>query len=362
MCTSANQLIEMFKVVHVAQRLDRTAILTDLAAVHSEGGDRPLDEFFDLKAFAYYSNASVVSWNDVKLVDTVGTQPEHLSCWGAREQGEDEPLKRYNIKTDFWPYPEEYRVMSSIENSITFPNIELLESNDQTPWLTDFARSTFGTIDKAPAFPDPNLLCLENTFYVPNIRNFDGAPDYKHSIEELSHEGPIWEDVGTHLRFNKHIDHLTDELLIALLGSNRKRFVAVHLRQGDFVDLGRASKAADEVAETFKAGVERVQKALHARTGGSGSGNKKAKDLPVLFATDSTDPAFIKKLNQLGWIYINHVEFATSARFGGWYPGVLDSSILSRASGFVGTRQSTFSYVAARRVESWNGGATLIVG
>ncbi|GAA5971420.1 hypothetical protein JCM3765_001426 [Sporobolomyces pararoseus] len=354
-----NQLIEMFKVVHVAQRLDRTAILTDLSAVHSEGGDRPLDEFFDLKSFAYYSNASIVSWNDVKLVDTIGTQQEKLSCWGARENGEDEPLKRYNIKTDFWPYPEEYRVMSSIENSITFPSIELLESKDQTPWLNNYAQNTFGSIEKAPAFPDPNLLCLENTFYVPNIRTFDGAPDYKHSIEELSHEGPIWEDVGQHLRFNKHINHLTDELLIALLGSNRKKFVAVHLRQGDFIDLGRASKAADEVAETFKAGVERVQKALKARKGKKGS---KEQDLPVLFATDSTDPVFIKKLNKLGWIYINHVEFATSARFGGWYPGILDSSILSRATGFVGTRQSTFSYVAARRVESWNGGSTLVVG
>ncbi|GAA5875116.1 hypothetical protein JCM16303_005015 [Sporobolomyces ruberrimus] len=353
-----NQLIEMFKLVHVAQRLDRTAILTDLAAVHSEGGDRPLDEFFDIKSFAYYSNASVLSWNDVKLVDTIGTQPELLSCWGAREKGEDEPLARYNIKTDFWPFPEEYRVMSSIENSITFPNIELLNSRDQTPWLTEFSQKTFGSVQQAPPFPDPNLLCLENTFYVPNIRTFDGAPDYKHPIEELSHEGPIWEDVGQHLRFNKHINHLTDELLIALLGSNRKKFVAVHLRQGDFVDLGRASKAAEEVAETFKAGVERVQKTLKARKGSK----KGSPDLPVLFATDSTDPTFIKKLSKLGWIYINHVEFATSARFGGWYPGVLDSSILSRATGFVGTRQSTFSYVAARRVESWHGGATLIVG
>lgn len=312
-----------------------------------------------MKSFAYYSNASVVSWNDVKLVDTIGTQQEKLSCWGAREGGEDEPLARYNIKTDFWPYPEEYRVTSSIENSITFPNIELLESKDQTPWLKNFAQTTFGSIDQAPAFPDPSLLCLENTFYVPNIRTFDGAPDYKHPIEELSHEGPIWEDVGRNLRFNKHINHLTDELLIALLGSNRKKFVAVHLRQGDFIDLGRASKAADEVADTFKAGVERVQKALKARKGKKGA---KTADLPVLFATDSTDPVFIKKLSKLGWIYINHIEFATSARFGGWYPGVLDSSILSRATGFVGTKQSTFSYVAARRVESWNGGATLIVG
>jgi hypothetical protein len=77
---------------------------------------------------------------------------------------------------------------------------------------------------------------------------------------------------------------------------------------------------------------------------------------------NSDDPAFIMKLSKLGWIYANHVEFATAARFGGWWPGMLDSALLSRGIGFVGTKQSTFSYVAARRVESWNGGITTVVG
>lgn len=157
----------------------------------------------------------------------------------------------------------------------------------------------------------------------------------------MSPEDPVWSDVGVHLRFNDHINHIANELLLALLGSSRSRqpFIAVHLRQGDFVDLGRISH---EVVDAYKEGVKEVEQTLRRkRADGSwkaamGSTGGKGKDLPVVFATDSDDPAFIRKLTNLGWIYINHVEFATAARFGGWYPGVLDSVILSRAKGFVG--------------------------
>ncbi|GAA5904565.1 hypothetical protein JCM5296_005236, partial [Sporobolomyces johnsonii] len=347
-----NQLIELFKLIHVARRLDRAAILTELKAVHSEGGDKPLSAFFDLDSFAYYSNVSIVRWQDVKIPDAVGTQPEVLSCWGWRDE---RALERYNVKTHFWPFPGQLQVPSSIETSITFPGIEVLASQDNTPWLMDFANRSFGSIENAPPFPDQQLMCFENLFYVPSVKFVAGQLDKSYTIEELRPDGPVWANVGRHLRFNSHVNHITDELLTALLGSRRKKFVAVHLRQGDFVTLGRASSAMDDVVETFSLGVKQVQAALQAR-------RKRSKELPVLFATDSDDPVFIAKLSKLGWIYINHIEFATTARFGGWYSGVLDSAILSRAEGFVGTRQSTFSYVAARRVESWNGGVTTIVG
>lgn len=175
---------------------------------------------------------------------------------------------------------------------------------------------------------------------VPSIRFVDGAVDKSYTIEEMSPEDPVWSQVGIHLHFNSHINHIADELLLALLGSrSRQPFIAVHLRQGDFVDLGRIGH---EVVEAYKAGAKEVQEALRRkRADGSwkaaiGSTGGKGKDLPILFATDSEDPAFVRKLTNLGWIYINHIEFATNARFGGWYPGVLDSVILSRAKGLVG--------------------------
>ncbi|KAK4046915.1 hypothetical protein OIO90_006397 [Microbotryomycetes sp. JL221] len=360
-----NQLIELFKLVHLGQRLDRTAILPELKAVHAEGGDVPVSTFFDLQRFNHYSNVSMVEWKDVKIGDMAGTQKETLSCWGWRDQS---PLERYNIKTWYWPPPGQLTVPSSIETSMTFPAIEVLSSKDNSDWLQETAKRYFGSMENAPDVPDKQLLCFENLFYVPSVKFVEGSVDQTYTIEEMSPQDPVWSKVGVHLRFNSHVNHIADELMYALLGPRQSKqpFIAVHIRQGDFVDLGRIGT---NVVEEFKQGVNTMQLRIKERkrldkswknklksTGGKGS------NVPVLFATDSDDAQFIKKLTKLGWIYINHTEFATRARFGGWYEGILDSVILSRATGLVGTKMSTFSYVAARRVEAWNGGLSLIVG
>ncbi|GAA5864144.1 hypothetical protein JCM8547_005151 [Rhodosporidiobolus lusitaniae] len=349
-----NQLIELFKLVHVAQRLDRDAILTELKATHSEGSDVPLSDFFDLSSFSYYSNVSMVRWQDVKIPDITGTQQEVLSCWGWRDE---RPLERYNIKTHFWPFPGQLQVPSSIETSITFPGIEVLSSQDNTPWLTETANRFFAGVENAPPFPDKQLMCFENLFYVPSVKFVEGQMDTSYTIEELRPDGPVWARVGQYLRFNDHVNHVTDEFMTALLGSRRKQFIGVHIRQGDFVALGRASKAYDEVIDMYSAGVRQVEAELRKRR------NAPKGRINVVFTTDSDDPSFIHKVQKLkGWVYADHQGFQTASRFGGWWPGVLDSSLLSRAIGFVGTKQSTFSYVASRRVESWNSGVTTIVG
>ncbi|GAA6052624.1 hypothetical protein JCM3770_006408 [Rhodotorula araucariae] len=344
-----SQLIELFKLVHIAQRLDRAAILTELKAEHSEGGDVPLSDFFDLKSFVYYSNVSMVEWREVKIPDITGTQVESLSCWGWKDE---RPLRRYNIQTHFWPFPGQLQVPSSIETSITFPGIEVLASQDNTPWLRETAVRLHGSIENAPAFPDQQLMCFENLFFVPSIKFVKGQPDTSYTLEELRPDGPVWSAVGRHLRFNNYVNHIVDEFLAALVGSRRRQFVAIHIRQGK----NRMSKASQEVIDMYEAGVDQVQAELKKRRGGP------KKDLPVLFATDSDDPVFINKLGRLGWTYLDHREFATSARYGGWMPSLIDSAVLSRAQGFVGTKMSTFSYVAARRVETWQAGPTVIVG
>ncbi|BGP11357.1 hypothetical protein OF846_005074 [Rhodotorula toruloides] len=342
-----NQLIEMFKLVHVGQRLDRTVILTELKATQSEGGDVLPSEFFDLDSFAYYSNVSLVQWKDVKIPDITGTQPEELSCWGWRDE---RPLARYNVKTHFWPFPGQLQVPSSAETSITFPGIEVLASQDNTPWLKESATRLHGSRDNSPPFPDKQLLCFEDLFYVPSVKFVDGSLDKTYSIQELRPDGPVWDKVGRHLRFNSHVNHIADELLAALIGSRRKQYIGVHIAKGN--STGRISQ---ETVDAFKAGVKQVQADLAKLKGGSKG------HLPVLVATDSDDPVFLSKLAKLGWIYINHGEWATRARFGGWYPGVLDSVILSRAIGFVGTKESSFSSIAARRVETWNGGLSRVL-
>jgi hypothetical protein len=100
----------------------------------------------------------------------------------------------------------------------------------------------------------------------------------------------------------------------------------------------------------------------------------------VVLVTDSTEKDLLDGAEALGWHYINHPELGTSEQFGDWAPAILDSAILSRGIGFVGaffpcpllsftllTNQrigsisSTFSYIAKRRVESWQDGLTIMI-
>ncbi|GEM10963.1 hypothetical protein Rt10032_c13g4980 [Rhodotorula toruloides] len=187
----------------------------------------------------------------------------------------------------------------SAETSITIPGIKVLASQDDTPWLKDSATSN---------------------------------------------------NVGGHLRFNSHVNHITDELLTGLLDSRRKQYIGVHISRRS--STGRVSQ---ETVDAFKAGVKQVQTDLAKRKSGLKG------HLPVLFAASFDDPALLSKLAKLGWIYIHHGEWPTHARFGAWYPGVLDSVVLSRARGFAGTKESSFCSIAARLVETWNGGLSLVV-
>ncbi|GAA5877500.1 hypothetical protein JCM3774_005890 [Rhodotorula dairenensis] len=351
------QLIDLFKLTHIGQRLDRAVIVTEFKAAHGEGGDVPLTDFFDLRMFAHRANVSLVQWRDVKIPDIRGTQQEQLSCWGWKDS---RALARYNIKTDFWPYPGQLQTPVSTETSITFPGIEVLALQDNSKWLAESAApKTFPDEATRPPYPDRQVMCFDNLFYVPVVKFVYGQLDTSYPIEELPPDSAVWTRVGRHLHFNSHVNHIADELLAALIGSRRKQFVGVHLRTGggDKVDWSdRTSNTTAELIESFKSGVEAVQEQLrHRRKGRRG-------ELPVLFTTDADDAFFLSRIRKLGWIHVNHVDFATAARFGGWYPDMLDAVLLSRAVGFVGTRMSTFSHLAARRVESWNQGITTIVG
>ena len=64
---------------------------------------------------------------------------------------------------------------------------------------------------------------------------------------------------------------------------------------------------------------------------------KKGDKISVLFTTDSKEPEFIESLTRLGWTFIDHDKLKTVKRYGGWYPAVIDSLILSRGVGFVGS-------------------------
>lgn len=80
--------------------------------------------------------------------------------------------------------------------------------------------------------------------------------------------------------------------------------------------------------------------------------------LPIL---DEHDPAFWDEVKGLGWKFFNHTAERTLERYNEWYPPLIDTVALSLGIGFVGTMDSTFSTLSAKRVEDWNDGFSRLV-
>jgi len=80
--------------------------------------------------------------------------------------------------------------------------------------------------------------------------------------------------------------------------------------------------------------------------------------LALIQSLDDPDPEFWHEVADLGWKFFDHVGQETEDRYGMWYPVVIDIAVQSIASGFIGTDDSTFSLVSAKRVAEWNNGLT----
>lgn len=380
----------------------------DLEPNHDEGDYGRFSEFFDLGYWSKQTSVGIAEWRDVKTLNTSrSTVHEQIGCWG--DGGNEAPVVRYDVETRFWPVPSELRTKFGIEPTLTYSGVEVIDSDNKTvtAWLDSKVRQWFGSTEVAPRLPDRHLLCFQNLFYaseqnLTSLKWVEGEKGSSVEVEGLAtRDDPVWDQVGRHLRFGPRVERIVDDVLTRLVGDAHSPFVAIHLRQGDFTSLGRATNSTSEIKAKFTRALDDVRvKVNHIR--GTLAAVEDADELPVVLATDSTDPSLLLELTRLGWILIDHDKLETRERYGGWYPGVLDSAILSRAVGLVGsvppptlfhsllvflhlapaitgqeysfhglfwlrehdpcrTKRSTFSYLAERRIESWNGGASIIV-
>jgi len=78
-------------------------------------------------------------------------------------------------------------------------------------------------------------------------------------------------------------------------------------------------------------------------------------------SADETDADFWQEVKEMGWSYLDHTKEATLEKHGEWYLSIIGQVAQSMATGFVGTEGSTFSLVAARRVEDWNNGISVLL-
>ncbi|GAA6013732.1 hypothetical protein JCM11491_005078 [Sporobolomyces phaffii] len=365
-----NQLLSTFKLIYMAGRLGREAILPDLEPNHGEGEYARYSDFFDLDYLSTQTKVGLAEWRELKSTDST-TSPvsiarhERLGCWGE-VHGTHEPLVRYDTETSFWPVPPALRTTFGVEPTTTYAGIEAVMAYDSnvTAWLDSRISQWFETVDRAPPLPNRHLACFDNLFYTSaaNLSSYkfvEGEKGATVEVEGLERDSPVWLEVGQHLRFTPRVERLVDGVLERLIGDAHSPFIAMHLRQGDFLDLGRATNESSEIKTKYSAGLDALRDRLAHLA--ALEGVEDVARLPVLLATDSTDETLLAELRRMNWTVIDHDELGTRSRHGGWYPGLLDSAILSRAVGLVGTKRSTFTYLAERRIETWNGGAAVIV-
>ncbi|KAG8987180.1 hypothetical protein FRB90_003552, partial [Tulasnella sp. 427] len=76
----------------------------------------------------------------------------------------------------------------------------------------------------------------------------------------------------------------------------------------------------------------------------------------VVVTSDDRDPKWWKEVHELGWLGTDEFDEEIGAKYGRWYPTIIDAVVQSRGKAFVGTQGSTMSDYAARRVQDWQHG------
>ena len=297
-----------------------------------------LSTFYDLGRLSQAIDLPILEWQDIKQNDF--SETESLVCWRtyARDVSPT-ALRPFNIDVAFWPIPdstydEELPTLSSLEALALKP----LNTSNNGGVTFDSLRATLGDRNRAvpSSLPDQHLLCFDQFFWILDGTFVNGRLHNNESIEEPSPRGRSWREVGRHLHYTAAFDRVRDEFLAAILGRTTQNYIAVHLRQGDFVWY---SRVGDKAEAPFVSAVEEVQRELAGRHWAAGApawAGAWRKPLPVVFATDSTDPDYIAALKARGWYHLDHTKFKTVERFGGWQPSMLDLAVMSHASGFVG--------------------------
>ncbi len=357
---SSNQVVGTLKLILLALETDRVPILDSFdGSHHSEGAEAPWSQFYDLDRLSRTIDLPILEWYDVKTADSGEDEP--LTCWHSSDwvpDGAEQSLHPWKIKPDFWPVPPEFNtgILASIKALAVLQSTEE-QKGDDAKYFDGYRGRAEADGQTVPATrPDSQLLCFDQLFFECEGWFENGALTKPETDDRIDPGAVLWQHVGRHLHWNDDINALADEFLTATLGRAGGPFLAVHLRQGDFVWYNRVG---DKAEAPFVDALEDVKRALAAKDWAARApawAGKWRKPLPVVFATDSDDPEYIAALEARGWHYLDHSAFRTAERFGGWYPSMLDLAVMSRAVGFVGTEKSTFSAITANRVISWQDG------
>lgn len=243
--------------------------------------------------------------------------------------------------------------------------------------------------------PDDQLLCFDFLYWVSSSHIFEWEQDYSSA----------WNLVGKYARWNDEIRSVAREALALTLGVSRGRlmvptqldedydpslhgnqryppkdlrelddrdtilypYIVIHARRGDFINYCANETVGDcfPPLSSFQREVEAVREELWSQKGIN------VKEEDVIVTSNDRSSEWWDEVAKIGW---KRVQIPDSIRIEEeegeredvpqrlWKQMLVEAAIQGWSAGFVGTRGSTMSLLAKRRVEEWQKGSTRFIG
>ncbi|ETW87012.1 hypothetical protein HETIRDRAFT_307790 [Heterobasidion irregulare TC 32-1] len=349
-----NDVMTYGNLVYLAMISQRVPIIGPFTPSHigGEAGSIPFSEVFDLDRLSTAIGMSVVEWGEVK--DPASTEIENLGCWSiwqAVQTNEAGPRITGALSQDisYTKAPSWVQKNPGYEHdphahfwsiaTLTFP--EERRNNLGTPQPSN--------VLGAVAHPDEQVACFDYLYYVCATTSFEYEYDYS----------PGWRFAVKNFRWTDRLQGIADGYLKRMFGVPEEEpvppYVGIHIRHGDFINYCGETPKEDCFASLSVVArrVQEVQDEVQERYG--------YRPERVVMLSDEREPGWWDAVRLLGWYTPDHIAEDTTAKYGRWYPLLIDAVIQSSGIGFVGTDTSTMSVLARRRVQDWHGGAVRTV-
>ncbi|KAG2112418.1 hypothetical protein DEU56DRAFT_201808 [Suillus clintonianus] len=350
-----NDVMTYGNLIYLALITERIPILPKFLSSHidTSAAPFPFGEVIDVPRLSQAIGIPLLEWHEVK--DSESQVLDDLGCWSVWEtvqQHEQNPQPRGS--------PSLSRLKLDISWTQT-PDWVKLTAPDQRDSHASFwslaalgfpeARNNSLGLKNHPSPqhqvslpPDDHLLCFDYLYYVSAYHTWEWELDYS----------PAWRFVGQHMRWNTTIERIADEharrAMRVLVDEPTPPYISIHVRHGDFgnqcrgVPLDQCFASLSVIARR----VSEVQEELWTQKG--------IEVTQVIMTSDESAPEWWLEVRALGWTWVDYAAERTEEIYGKWHPVFIDAIIQSNAAGFVGTRGSTMSTLASRRVQAWRGG------
>ncbi|KAG8878508.1 hypothetical protein FRB97_002446 [Tulasnella sp. 331] len=315
-----NQFISQCHLILLAMMSRRVPILSPFIAHggHLGGNESPIDfgVIFDMPRLSHDLQWPILEWSQLKLsvlTSNVTTRHEELNCWAlTRSESKSEVYgteiqRPFNFDITYTTAPDFAFMPNDWWGSFTgLANLLQPEGHEYAMSHSDKLRSFAPYGDGKPQMvnstisPDQHMACFNHIYFLGGRTNYE----YEHDVNPMCEPG----------------------------------------------------RDRDYCLAPISAYARRLGQVQHELAGKHGPQSPLSRVGEVIVTSDEADPNWWAQIARLGWKTVDHEREQTVEKFGHWYPSLIDSIILSKGAGCVGTARSTFSNIAEARVKDWNGG------